>query len=104
MLIAIVDFLFPYVEEPNKWNQKVYVYICWEWEGEPQESDEIKPKWFDINKLPFETMWSDAPLWIPKVIIHSKKCLKAGFLFDNNKKNPQVEDYYVMEVEAKELK
>jgi len=36
-----------------------------EYEGEPIETDEMRPQWFDINNLPFNQMWPTDPLWFP---------------------------------------
>ena len=29
--------------------------------GEPQESDEMRPRWFSVQSLPFDKMWADDP-------------------------------------------
>lgn len=80
--VATLDFYFPYVEEPRKWNQQVCVFIAREWEGEPKESEEIFPQWFDVNKIPVESMWSDAIHWLPKILKGVK--LKAEFTFNRH--------------------
>lgn len=42
--VAELDFYFPYVEEPKKWNQQVHAFLAKEWEGYPEETDEIFPQ------------------------------------------------------------
>lgn len=32
------------------------------------ETDEIAPQWFAADALPYESMWSDAAIWIPRVL------------------------------------
>lgn len=71
-----------YFQNNPDWNQKVTVFIATEWEGEPIESDEMKPQWFDFNKIPYSSMWSDDPLWLPLLL--KKKNFVAEFLFDKN--------------------
>jgi 8-oxo-dGTP diphosphatase len=78
--VATLDFYFPYVEEPRKWNQRVCVFIVREWEGEPKESEEMFPQWFGVDKIPIESMWSDAIYWLPKILQGTR--LKAEFTFD----------------------
>lgn len=78
-LVATLDFYFPYVAEPKKWNQQVCVFVTNEWDGELQESDEIFPRWFNIQDVPYELMWSDAAHWLPRVLLGQK--LKAEFSF-----------------------
>ena len=77
--VAELSFYFPY---NSSFNQKVYVYFSSLWEGEPVESEEMSPKWFNINQIPYEEMWSDDPFWLPKVL--EKKILKAIFKFREN--------------------
>lgn len=62
-------------------DQQVYVYVCTEWEGDPAESDEIRPQWFSSHDLPFDQMWPDDPLWLPHVL--SGKLVSGDFLFDS---------------------
>ena len=40
-----------------------HVFHCEEFEGEPTESDEMRPAWFDIARIPFQKMWSDDRYW-----------------------------------------
>lgn len=53
-----LTFLFP---SHPAWNQIVHVFLATVWEGEPQESQEMRPTWFPIHELPFAQMWQDAP-------------------------------------------
>ncbi len=88
--IATLNFYFPYVDKPEKWNQQVCVFVSDDWSGEPKESDEISPQWFDFDKIPFDLMWSDAHYWLPDILKGSK--LNADFLF---KPNLEIEDHKI---------
>jgi ADP-ribose pyrophosphatase YjhB (NUDIX family) len=77
--VATLDFYF---DKQTEWNQQAIVFITKEWEGDPVETEEMKPKWFDLNKIPFESMWLDDPFWLP-LILEGKK-IKAEFTFDDN--------------------
>ncbi|MEI7498258.1 MAG: 8-oxo-dGTP diphosphatase [Candidatus Falkowbacteria bacterium] len=59
-----------------------HVFITREWRDNPLESDEVKPEWFKIDKLPFEQMWADDPYWLPHVL--DGKTVKAIFTFNND--------------------
>lgn len=59
-----VAYYFP----KESWNLKIHAFIATEWEGELRETEEIKPVWFPINKMPFDRMWDDAKYWIPRVL------------------------------------
>jgi 8-oxo-dGTP pyrophosphatase MutT (NUDIX family) len=77
-----LNFYFP--ETKKHWEQQVVVFTCEEWEGEPTESEEMAPKWFDIDKIPYDKMWVDDVLWLPKVI--KGEYVKGNFYFGENEK------------------
>lgn len=76
-----VKFIFPH---KPKWNQDVLVYVVDEWEGEPKETDPIKPMIYGINQIPFDQMWDDNKYWVPLVLKGEQ--VNAIFLFDENTK------------------
>lgn len=79
--VAVLSFYFPYKKE---WDQDVHVYLIKDWDEEPIESEEMLPKWFKINEIPFDQMWDDDKFWLPK-ILEGKK-LKAKFVFKQGEK------------------
>ncbi len=79
--VAVLNFRFPYKEE---WNQDVHVFIARNWEGEPKETEEMMPKWFKENEIPFDEMWDDDKIWLPH-ILEGKK-LEADFIFREGEK------------------
>ena len=78
--VAELDFKFPYKKE---FDQIVHVYLVKEWEGEPNESKEMKPEWFKINKIPFNKMWADDKHWLPLVLEGKKLNARFSFKEDN---------------------
>lgn len=79
--VAVLRFRFPYKKE---WAQDVHVFLVKDWEGEPKESEEMFPKWFKINEIPFKEMWDDDKYWLP-YILEGKK-IKADFIFKKGEK------------------
>lgn len=45
-----------------------HVYVVTKWEGEPSETEEMRPQWFAIEDIPYDTMWPDDRLWLPELI------------------------------------
>jgi len=76
--VAILNFHYPYLTNSEK-EWPVHVFLVKDWEGEPKESEEMKPKWFKIKKIPFNKMWPDDKFWLPKILKGEK--LKAEFSF-----------------------
>lgn len=68
-------------KDNDEWDQQCHVFVADQWAGEPSESDEMKPAWYPMNLLPFESMWVDDPHWVP-LVLQGKK-INAKFLFDD---------------------
>jgi mutator protein MutT len=81
--IGYLNFYFPHKADES-WNQQVHYFICKDWEDKPTESSEIKPKWFDQNKIPYDLMWDDYRYWLP-LVLEGKK-IKGEVMFDENLK------------------
>ncbi|MCX6701777.1 MAG: 8-oxo-dGTP diphosphatase [Candidatus Zambryskibacteria bacterium] len=77
--VAELSFFFPH---NPAWDQKVHVYFSESWNGEPTESEEMRPQWFSPLDLPFDSMWPDDQFWLPEVFV--KKLIKATFVFGEN--------------------
>ena len=41
----------------EKTNLIFHLYIAIEWEGTPNESEEMKPQWFSISDIPYDSMF-----------------------------------------------
>jgi len=67
--ISEIDFLF--VKKPE-WDQCVHTFFVNEWEGEPKETEEMRPQWFDIGAIPYGEMWPEDKLWLPRAILGEK--------------------------------
>lgn len=50
------------------WSHAGVVYLVREWEGEPHLSDEMEPRWFAPEELPYEEMWEADRIWLPLVL------------------------------------
>jgi len=79
--VGIFHFRFPYKPE---WDQDVHLFLVKNWEGEPQESEEMMPKWFKFQEIPYDQMWDDDKLWLPCILKGEK--LEASFIFREGEK------------------
>ncbi len=71
-----------YFKTKPEWDQQVLVFTTHEWNGDPSESEEMSPKWFNIKNIPFDSMWPDDPFWLPKIL--SGKKINATFTFGDD--------------------
>lgn len=58
---------------------EVHIFSAAEFSGEPRETEEMKPQWFEISEIPYEAMWPDDIYWLP-LFLEGKK-FKGRFLF-----------------------
>lgn len=56
-------------------------YIATRFDGEPAETDEMKPEWFDLSDIPYDAMWPADDQWIPDVL-DSRIQLPRGYIID----------------------
>jgi 8-oxo-dGTP diphosphatase len=63
--VAHLTFLFPHRED---FNQVVHVFLVRRWRGAPVEGVEMRPAWFCVDEIPFESMWDDDAHWLPLVL------------------------------------
>ena len=88
--LGILEFEFPHtglvIEN--------HVFKAVDFIGEPVETEEMRPKWFPENEMPFKDMWADDPYWI-KMFLENKK-FKGRFVFGENE---EILDSQLEEVE-----
>ncbi|MCC7356300.1 MAG: 8-oxo-dGTP diphosphatase [Candidatus Doudnabacteria bacterium] len=46
----------------------VHIFTTERYSGEPKETDEMKPQWFNFTDIPYEDMWPADRYWLPYVI------------------------------------
>lgn len=73
---------------------EMHIFRCTEFSGQPEESEEMKPQWFDENNPPLDKMWADDKYWL-HLLVAGKK-FAGEFLFDNEKNN-KIINYNVRE-------
>ena len=73
-----VDFFFGYSKSVN-WT--VHIFRSDGFSGEPKESDEVKPFWEQIGKIPYDKMWVADRHWVPFVL--EGKPFKGKVIFDD---------------------
>ena len=66
-LVAISDITYPFVDKPE-WSQRSFGFATRTWTGTPMGSDELAPRWFPVDAIPFDRMWADARLWLPRAL------------------------------------
>jgi 8-oxo-dGTP pyrophosphatase MutT (NUDIX family) len=78
---GVVDFCFRH--KPGE-VLEVHIFHAAHFTGEPVETEEMRPKWFHIDEIPFAEMWADDPHWFP-LFLRGRK-FRGRFLFDEQDK------------------
>lgn len=66
-LVAISDITYPFVDK-EEWSQRSFGFVTRTWTGTPTGSDELAPHWYPVDAIPFDRMWADACLWLPRAL------------------------------------
>jgi len=86
--MGVIDFSWAASAKASASQEKqilqVHIFKCKDFSGEQQESEEMKPQWFAIDKIPYETMWSSDGYWLP-LFLQNKK-FTGNFVFDEENK------------------
>src|SRR3989344_3884813 len=72
------EILFSFEGKPD-WSRLVHIFVTEKWDGEPTESEEMRPEWFALEDIPYEKMWIDDKFWVPLVL--AGDVLEASFHF-----------------------
>ncbi len=74
----IGKILFKFLDTDEQ-DHEVHFYEVTSYEGEPVETEEMKPVWFDKNSIPYDEMWPDDKYWMPLFLAGKK--FKGEFHF-----------------------
>lgn len=95
---GILEFEF----ENDPKTLEVHVFHVADFTGEPTETEEMRPQWFAIDGIPFDSMWPDDIHWMPYFLAGKK--FKGKFLFDRPSTAEYSAKILAMELsEAKEV-
>ena len=83
-----------YFKDKPEWNQHMHIFLVKDWKGEPKESEEMMPKWYSHDEVPFEDMWQDDKHWLPMVLAGKK--VEGRFNFINE--GAQIDGFDIREV------
>lgn len=81
-LERVGELLFQF--ETGEQDHLVNIYMATRYSGEPKETEEMAPEWFEIKDIPYEKMWEDDRYWLP-LFLQGKK-FRGHFIFGSDNK------------------
>lgn len=81
--------------ENEKYNWDSHLFFLRSWEGEPQETEEVRPQWYSNDSIPYDDMWLDDKHWFPLVLAGKK--VEGEFWFD--KEGKEILKFTIKEVQ-----
>ncbi len=79
--LGFIEFIWLNQEKNN---QRCHIFLTKNFTGKLCESEECLPKWFNIDKTPYDQMWEDDIYWLPQALAGQE--IKYRFFFDENNK------------------
>lgn len=60
-----------------------HVFVAQDCDGPPRETDEARPLWTPLDRIPYERMWADDRVWLPWVLEGGR--VHGRFVFDDDR-------------------
>lgn len=79
--IGYIEFIWEEIPENNN---RCFVYLTRDFEGNIIETEECLPAWFAQDKIPYGYMWEDDQLWYPEML--QGRRVKKRFYFNKDNK------------------
>ncbi|MFH1366496.1 MAG: 8-oxo-dGTP diphosphatase [Patescibacteria group bacterium] len=70
---------------------ELHYYVVTEYDGEPKETEEMIPKWFPLDKIPYEQMWPSDKEILPPVLAGKK--FIGTFVMDDPKSQKRISSH-----------
>lgn len=79
-LTEVASLTFVYTHENRIHRVIVYTYQMSS-DDEPKQTEEMSPRWYRTDKIPYEDMWVDDQYWLPHVL--QGKYVEGHFEFED---------------------
>lgn len=76
--VAQLHFIFT-----DGYSLKGTVFFAYAYEGEPVSTEEADPFWVSVDAIPYDQMWEDDKLWLPRAL--SGKYITGRFIFEKER-------------------
>lgn len=67
----------------DNYSLDVSAFVARQYGGEPVETEEAIPLWYPLDAIPFDEMWEDDRIWLPRVLAGER--VDGRFIFDGDR-------------------
>lgn len=92
---GVIDFFF---EGTNK-EIEMHIFEVTDYVGEPKETEEMAPKWFLKNDIPYDKMWPADKKWMS--LFFAGKDIEGSATFDGETKKFIKSDFHILKQQKK---
>ena len=71
--------LLRYYDPPEGFAMAGFAFVSSDFDGTPAHTEEADPFWCSIDAIPYDEMWENDRIWLPRVL--QGECLRADFRF-----------------------
>lgn len=69
---------FVYAGKPE-WTTRCSIFAATDYVGEPTESEEMRPRWFPLDGIPWAAMWESDRVWFPQLLAGERVAYRLYF-------------------------
>jgi len=70
----------------------ITIYLCEKWIGDPQMTQNFRPRWFNSNEIPYDNMFEDTEAWLPKILAGEKVIIEVLSQINSQTHTNEVKD------------
>lgn len=63
--LKFVGRIMFYEQNDPAFGHDCHIFVTRQWDGKPHETEEMRPRWFTIQDIPYDQMWPDDKIWLP---------------------------------------
>lgn len=78
--VATIDY--PFIGRPEL-SQRSFVFVARSFAGELRPSAELAASWWAVDEVPYDRMWPDAALWLPRALTGETLRARIDIGWDN---------------------
>lgn len=73
---GVIEFVY---EGKPDWTTRCRIFSSSAFDGDPMESEEMRPQWFPLDAVPYPEMWESDRVWFPQLLAGEQVAYRLYF-------------------------